>query len=132
MCHYILVCTHFVNYRKLIFVWYYENSNVIRFNELMRINNVEKLKELPKFLKKTFKNVKTFKIDYLSIKFTVELLNIAAYYLYLRLRSANSSELLKNYRDCIFTIFQGTVDRWVRLSLWRHEKAHTELTLTLI
>lgn len=70
----------------------------------MRINNVEKLKELPKFLKKTFKNVKTFKIDYLSIKFTVELLNIAAYYLYLRLRSANSSELWKLPRLYIYHI----------------------------
>lgn len=69
MCHYILVCTHFVNYRELISVWYCENSNVIKFNELMRIHNVEKLKELPTFLKKTFKNVKKgFSVDLITYR----------------------------------------------------------------
>lgn len=67
MCYYILVCIYFVNYREFIFVWYCDNINVIKFNELMRIYNVEKLKELLKFLKKIFKNVKIFKIDYLLI-----------------------------------------------------------------
>lgn len=55
--HYILECTYFVNDRKMFLPKrYYENPNIIKFNERMNTYNVEKLKKkTSRFIKKIFK-----------------------------------------------------------------------------
>lgn len=45
--HYILECTHFVKDRKIFLSKrYFENPNIIKFNELMNTYNEEKLKNI--------------------------------------------------------------------------------------
>lgn len=53
--HYILECTYFVNDRKMFLPKrYYENPNIIKFNEPMNTYNVEKLKKKCQDLSRKF------------------------------------------------------------------------------
>lgn len=49
--HYLLVCPFFVRERKkMIDQYYYKNPNIIKFRELLNIQNEQKLTKISKFM----------------------------------------------------------------------------------